>query len=126
NGLAIGSAGGAQLTPAVASNGQDFLVAWADGRAGGNQTDVYSARVTAAGVVQTGNPGIAGTTASEQAPAVASSGTDYLVVWNTSTSLGAGPYSGQAIRVLAATGQPPTATTPTAFPAITSRPEIAW
>lgn len=81
NGLALSTAASAQVRPAAASNGTDYLVAWQDSRNGG--TDIYGTRVSAAGVIQ--HPtGIALSFAAgnQRDPAVASNGADYLVVWD--------------------------------------------
>ncbi|MCY1023848.1 cadherin-like domain-containing protein [Pyxidicoccus sp. MSG2] len=66
--------------PKVASNGTDYLVVWSDSR--NSTADIYGARVTNAGAV-VDPAGIAITTANDNQrnPAVASNGTDYLVVW---------------------------------------------
>jgi len=73
--------GGAQTAPAIASDGADSLVVWADDR--GGDVDVYGARVSQAGAVldSLGIP-IAVALNSQQAPAVAFDGTNYLVVWS--------------------------------------------
>jgi hypothetical protein len=73
--------GGNQSEPSVASNGTDYLVVWADDRSG--DVDVYGARVSAAGTVldALGLP-IAVALNSQQSPAVAFDGTNYLVVWS--------------------------------------------
>lgn len=80
-GIVICSAANDQTLPSVASNGADFLVVWEDRRVGPTR-DIHGARVTGAGVVQDLS-GIAISTApnEQQAPSVASNGTDYLVVW---------------------------------------------
>ncbi|HVG63768.1 MAG TPA: Ig-like domain-containing protein [Hyalangium sp.] len=73
--------GGAQTSPAVASNGTDYLVVWADDR--GGDVDVYGARVGQDGTVldNLGIP-IAQALNAQQSPAVAFDGTNYLVVWS--------------------------------------------
>lgn len=80
--LVISNATGAQTTPSVASNGTDFLVAWTDAR--NADTDIYAARVTAAGVVSdpTGIAVYSGAHPQDW-PRVASNGTDYLVTWES-------------------------------------------
>ena len=73
--------GGSQTTPAVASNGTDYLAVWADDR--GGDVDIYGARVSQAGAVldALGLPiGVA--VNAQQSPAVAFNGTNYLVVWS--------------------------------------------
>jgi len=90
----------AQNAPAVACNSkQECLVVWADDRAKAtNLTDIYASHLTAAGGVSTTKNGmiIANTTGAETMPAVASNGTDFLVVWR---QVNAGWYSVKARRV---------------------------
>jgi fibulin 1/2 len=68
----------------VASNGTDYMVVWADPRNGDD--DIYAARVSAAGVVQDPS-GIALHTGAgvQDAPRIASNGTDYLAVWESTS-----------------------------------------
>jgi MYXO-CTERM domain-containing protein len=82
NGIALGSAANGELDPAVASDGNGYLVVWADQRNGGD-ADVYGALVTAQGTVTTPS-GIAIGTGPENAstPAVASNGNAYMVTWS--------------------------------------------
>ena len=72
-------------TAAVASNGRDFLVAWEDCRSGScdfYHSSVFGARVTAQGaVLEAQGMAIAVSTNYQKAPAIASDGKDYLVVW---------------------------------------------
>ena len=65
----------------VATDGLNYLVVWQDYR--NNAWDIYGARVSSAGTVLDSS-GIAISTAtnSQQFPAVASTGTDYLAAWN--------------------------------------------
>lgn len=65
----------------VASNGTDYLLAWAREN-GALQQDIYTGRVTAAGAVQ--DPGgqlLASAAGNQTYPAVASDGSGYFVVW---------------------------------------------
>ena len=74
---------GDQFSPAVASNGSEFLVVWEDRRNGGiDETDIYASRVAADGTTLDPD-GIAIATADglEWTPEVASDGTNFLVVW---------------------------------------------
>jgi hypothetical protein len=79
-GFALGTAAVSESTPAVASNGTDYLAVWK--RDTGLTTDIYATRVTSAGVV-VDPAGLALSTAAggQYAPGVASDGTSYLVVW---------------------------------------------
>jgi cysteine-rich repeat protein len=82
NGIAISRAAGSQYQASVASNGNGYVVAWVDGRAGNN--DIYAARVGADGVVPTadlqGIP-VCTNTVRQQVPSIASNGVDYFVAW---------------------------------------------
>ena len=67
--------------PKLASNGTAYLVVWRDFRSG-NGVDVYGARIAANGAVQDASGLPISTAANTQkSPALASNGTDYLVVW---------------------------------------------
>ena len=80
-GIAISTAAGDQRSPALAFDGENFLVAWQDNRSDTN-SNIYGARVTPAGVVL--DPaGIAISTAAEyqQSPALAFDGQNVLVAW---------------------------------------------
>jgi hypothetical protein len=70
-----------QQTPAVASNGTDFLVVWEQRSA--FCCDLYGARVSGAGTVLDSGLGIPISTATNRQaePAVASWGANYFVVW---------------------------------------------
>ena len=100
-GIRISQAPNEQSLPAVASNGNDWLVVWQDGRPGANQDDIYGTRVGADGSIQDilGIQVSAGTSAMgyQTTPAVASDGTDYLVTRTTSSRI-------RGARVQAATG----------------------
>jgi hypothetical protein len=79
-GFVVSDAVGNQLTPAVASDGSNFLVVWWHQSADGG--DIYGARVTGAGV-STDLAGVVISNAANQqsSPAVAWNGNRYLVVW---------------------------------------------
>ncbi|NMO21153.1 hypothetical protein HPC49_50350 [Pyxidicoccus fallax] len=79
-GLNISGAPGSVDDPAVASNGTDYLVVWEDYR--NNNNDVFGARVTSAGaVLEAAGIPISTANDNQRDPAVASDGTNYLVVW---------------------------------------------
>lgn len=80
SGLEIASASVAQ-TPAVASNGTDYLVVWAD--FADSDSNVRGARVSAAGTLLGASVLAISAQAeiNESMPSVASLGADYLVVW---------------------------------------------
>lgn len=72
------AAGTVQSSPAVAGNGDGYLVVWRDSRS----TGIYGTLVERDGRVVTTNGMAISTAANEQfLPAVASAGTNYMVVW---------------------------------------------
>ena len=80
-GFVISQAADAQLFPAVAFDGSNFLVVWEDGRSG-SSCDIYGARVTPAGTVLDPTGFViswAGTI--QWFPALGFDGTNFLVVW---------------------------------------------
>ena len=88
SGIAIATGSESEFSPAVASDGSQFLVGWYANRGSGN--DVYGSRVQTNGTVS--DPGgIAICTApnSQHALSVASDGTQFLVAW---TDLRSGDY----------------------------------
>lgn len=72
----------AQTDPAVATDGTNYLVVWSDPR-DGVETEVFGARVSRTGAVldPSGLDLGVGTLSDESRPAVAWSGSRYLVVW---------------------------------------------
>src|SRR6266545_1234335 len=82
-GIAFSTAPIHQTSPALAFDGTNYLVAWADGRSG-TEWDIYGARVSPAGAVL--DPGgIAISIAPGYQflpPALAFDGTNYLVAWD--------------------------------------------
>ena len=82
---------GDQFSPAVASNGSEFLVVWEDRRNGIDETDIYASRVAADGTTLDPD-GIAIATADglEWTPEVASDGTNFLVVWTDGVQVNRG------------------------------------
>ncbi|MEO0071632.1 MAG: hypothetical protein ABIK39_06070, partial [candidate division WOR-3 bacterium] len=81
NGIFITSGVTQQEFPAASFDGTNYLVVWQDYR-NGQTGDIYGARVNSDGVVldQTGFA-ISNATNSQEFPAVAFDGTNYLVVW---------------------------------------------
>ena len=79
-GIIISAAAHQQGVPAVAFNGTDYLVVWQDERNG--STDIYGARVSASGaVLDTAGIAICAAARDQESPAIASDGTQCLVVW---------------------------------------------
>ena len=70
------SAAGA--SPAVATNGRDFLVAWAEER------NIHAASVMASGMVANGATISSTATYNQGTPVIAWNGSSYLVAWNVS------------------------------------------
>jgi len=87
SGIAISTAAKGQYTPALAFDGESFLVVWED-RRNNDSPDVYGARVTPAGVVLD-SEGIAIDTAKtwQHSPVVAFDGTDFLATWEDHRSV---------------------------------------
>ena len=83
--LSFARVGNRQLEPAVASNGNDFLVAWIDQQAtilGSTERDVYAVRVRGSNGAVLGPPIPLSVTAPDaEFVSVASNGLDYMVVW---------------------------------------------
>jgi len=81
-GIPICTLAGHQLYPDVASNGELFLVVWADDRLCTGCRDLYGARVNADGsVLDTDNIPISTTPGVHPEPRVVSDGKDFFVVW---------------------------------------------
>ncbi|HET8539400.1 MAG TPA: Ig-like domain-containing protein [Anaeromyxobacter sp.] len=124
SGIAISAGAGYQTDPAVAWNGANYLVVWSDDRNGSN--DIYGARVSPAGAVLDPT-GFAISTAlnNQREPALAWSGTSYLVVWCDPRTGGLAHIYGARVtgagEVLDAGGIPisPASSLP-------SRPAVAW
>lgn len=79
-GFPISTATGEQGAPAVAWNGENYLVVWPDGRNGGS--DIYASRVSSAGVaLDPAGRAVATSYLSEYRPAVARDENRWLVIW---------------------------------------------
>jgi hypothetical protein len=82
SGIPISTAANNQQSPAVAHNGTNFLVVWQDSRSGTGYSDIYGARVSGAGtVLNTNGILISNAINSQEFPAVAYNGADFVVVW---------------------------------------------
>jgi len=83
-GIAISTAAGYQLSPCVAYDGTNYLVAW---EYQGVDYDLYGARVSSAGtVLDPSGIAIATGPAHEYFPEIAFDGTNYLVAWRRFSS----------------------------------------
>ena len=96
-GLALGTGPGIGASPAVASNGTDFFVVWTQNA--WQRWELRGTRVTAAGEVSSPGGMRVSTTAlrSQYWPAIASNGTDYLLVWHQFTADGFSDILGRRI-----------------------------
>jgi hypothetical protein len=79
-GIAVSTAADVQGAASVASNGTDYFVVWQDGRSAVDN-DIYGACVTSAGVVDPTDIAVSTAADDQEAPSVASNGTDYFVSW---------------------------------------------
>jgi hypothetical protein len=80
--LVYAAATRAQTSPALASDGNDYLVVWSDPRGLNSTPDIVGARVSGAGALL--DPGgilVTSAAGYENAPAVSFDGVNYLVVW---------------------------------------------
>jgi MYXO-CTERM domain-containing protein len=103
-----------QVRVAVASNGNGYLVAWTDWRAGEDDS-LYYARVDATGTVLDPAGVLLGQDISD--PAVASDGSDYLITW-----LNHADAEVYAQPIVAATGVPGASAVRVSVPSSTSSP----
>lgn len=89
--IGIRLAGGLQENPAVASDGDDFLVVWQDCGTHWPNADILATRVTSSGEVLDFSGIIISMTAdaAEELPSVTFDGTNYVVAWRRTTG-GAG------------------------------------
>ncbi len=82
DGLEVAVTAGEQSSPALASDGVNYLVVWQDDRSCNNWDDIYCVRVSSSGaVLDNSHIPVSATFLWQIAPAVASSGSEYLVVW---------------------------------------------
>jgi hypothetical protein len=88
-GIPISTAAHDQSSPAIAWNGTQFLVVWADYRSN-TSLDVFGTPVGATGnVVKPAGIAIAKTAKSEATPALSANGSNFLVTWQAQVSSGA-------------------------------------
>lgn len=91
SGIPIVNIDAQQVAPAVISYSGQWLAAWRDNRNGG-YTDIYGCRISSSGTVTDGDGILISSSAQSQSnPAVASDGTNYLVVWEEARSGGFSP-----------------------------------
>ena len=84
--IAVSSAPGNQIYPAIAFDGTDYFVAWSDARNGG-ANDIYAARITQSGqVIDPEGIAISVVGGDQSSPAVAFDGTNYFVTWQDGRS----------------------------------------
>jgi hypothetical protein len=84
-GIPVSAATSGQWESSVAFGGTTFLVVWPDAR--GGSSDVYGARITAAGnVLDPSGIAVSTGTGDQGHPAVASDGRDFFVTWEDSRS----------------------------------------
>jgi N-acetylneuraminic acid mutarotase/phosphoribosylformylglycinamidine (FGAM) synthase PurS component len=82
SGIAISTAAQDQFSPAIAFDGTNYLVVWADTRRGNGTPNIYGARVSVGGsVLDTAGIVISPVPGDMYGPAIAFDGTNYLVVW---------------------------------------------
>ncbi|WP_309243066.1 Ig-like domain-containing protein [Hyalangium versicolor] len=81
-GIPISTAALTQQQPAIAWNGQNYTLAWEDGRGGTADSDIFAARVSSSGTVLDPQ-GVAVCTAAQTqtVPTVAARGSNTLVAW---------------------------------------------
>ena len=96
----------AQYSPAVAANGQNYLVVWEQDRVG--VQNVFGARVSADGASILDPDGIPMFVSgnNQVTPAVAASGSQYLVVWTESRSVGTTNIYGTRVSSAGAVSDP--------------------
>jgi hypothetical protein len=86
-GLLLSSASPDELTPAVATNGSNYLLAWEDHRPSG-AADIYGVRIGLDGTsLDSAAIPISQGINFQQQPAVASDGSNYFVVWRDERSM---------------------------------------
>jgi len=99
--LVLSPSGGAHKYPAVAKAGSDYFVAWEGDGSTSAETNLYSAWVSSTGTVTSGSgfpvtPPVSSLYQAE--PAVASNGSNYLVVWTETGTDGVQIYGARVTR----------------------------
>jgi hypothetical protein len=101
SGIAVSTAPGEQIEPAVARDGSNYVVVWSDGRAVPGR-DIFAARVSTAGaVLDPAGVALVAAPAIERRPAVAFGGTNHLVAWDDSRSGNLDVYATRVTTALA-------------------------
>lgn len=85
SGIPIGVAKGSQNSPAIATDGTNWMVTWRDARING-AFDVYAARVSAAGVVQDPDGILVHAGMSHEWPVIAFDGTNYFIAYQQNSN----------------------------------------
>ncbi|RCK75842.1 MAG: Cell surface protein [Ignavibacteriae bacterium] len=85
NGIMICSAIGSQWKPSVTNDGDNFFIAWNDGRT--DNLDIYGARLSAGGILIDTNalPLRTNSLVDERNPSIVFGDTSYLLLWDHST-----------------------------------------
>ncbi|HNT27906.1 MAG TPA: hypothetical protein PKH10_06990, partial [bacterium] len=92
SGIVVSNVANQQIYPAIDHDGTNYLVVWMDLRSGGSY-DIYGARVASGGtVLDTTGIMISNAANSQEVPALAFNGTNYLVLWHDSRSGGLDIY----------------------------------
>ena len=98
-GIAVSAGAAPEGEPDIAWNGSTYLVVWQDYRSGSGY-DVYAARMSAAGtVLDPGGIAVSTAAGDQTSPAVAASGSGFLVTWTDGRNLGATGEDVYAARV---------------------------
>ncbi|MBN1504324.1 MAG: T9SS type A sorting domain-containing protein [Candidatus Eisenbacteria bacterium] len=93
NAIAVSTAVDGQTNPCIAFDGTNYLVAWEDWRSGTRTPDIYCTRVSPSGsVLDTAGIMVSAADGDQTRPAVAFNGTDYVVVWEDTRSVGRDIY----------------------------------
>src|SRR5207247_2323135 len=88
----VSIAANGQQAPMLAWDGTNYLAVWVDARNPATATDVYGARIpqTVNAVLEPAGIPISTSPNTQQAPAIAASATEYLLVWADSRNAASG------------------------------------